>query len=165
MTIHKLKVDTSDIDIDKILSLRDTAKNRSASNQGGWQLEIKPRRFEKISWILPFLKRVEQELKNLYPEHHIHRFWFNINGPGHFNEWHNHGSREIVGVAYIQTNSLSGNIEFEDCNIIFPEAGDLLIFSSEINHRVSVNQSNDFRISIALNFNKRKKHYLERICK
>jgi hypothetical protein len=165
MTIHKLKVDTSGVIVDSILSLRDTVKNRSASNRGGWQLEIKPRRFDRISWILQFLLRVEKELKNIYPDYHIHRFWFNINGPGHSNEWHNHGSKEIVGVAYIQTDELSGDIEFKDSNTISPKVGDLLIFPSELDHRVSVSQSNNFRISIAFNFNKRKKHYLERICK
>jgi hypothetical protein len=163
MTIHKFKVDIADVPVDKILSLRDNVKNRSASNQGGWQLEIKPRRFDRISWILPFLLKVEKELYSLYPDHHIHRFWFNINGPTHANEWHNHGAREIVGVAYIQTDPLTGDIEFKDATTITPEIGDLLVFPSEIDHRVSENQSDDFRISIAFNFNKRKKHYLERI--
>jgi len=163
MTIHKLKVDTSDVPVDKILSLRDIFKSRSASNRGGWQLEINSRKFEKISWILPFVKRVEQELKNLYPNYNIQRLWFNINSTGSYNEWHNHGAREVVGVAYIQTNLSSGDIEFVDGTRISPDVGDLIIFPSELNHRVLVNQSTDFRISIAFHFNKGKKHYLERI--
>jgi hypothetical protein len=162
MTIHKLTVDISSVDINKILDLRETIKNKSASNRGGWQLEVKSRKFEMVKWILPFLEKVEKSLQSLYPDFKIHRFWFNINAPGNYNDWHNHGNREIVGVVYINTNPNFGDIVFENGKRITPNIGDFIIFPSEINHRVEVNQSNDLRISIAFNFNKRKKSYLEK---
>lgn len=163
MTIHKLNIDVSDIDLNKILDLRETVKNKSASNRGGWQLEVKPRKFETIKWILPFLKRVESQLQTLYPKLTIHRFWFNINEPDNYNDWHHHGRGETVGVIYVKTDDKSGDIVFEDGTQISPQIGDFVIFPSEINHRVDVNQSHSLRISIAFNFNSRKKNYLERI--
>lgn len=163
MTIHKLTIDISDIDIDKILDLRNTVKNKSASNRGGWQLEVKIRKFEKVKWIQPFLETAESQLQTIYPNLTINRFWFNLNEPGNYNDWHHHGSRETVGVIYVKTDDKSGDIVFEDGTQISPQIGDFIIFPSEINHRVDINQSNNLRISIAFNFNSRKKNYLEKI--
>ena len=81
------------------------------------------------------------------------RLWVNINGPGHYNEWHTHYLAR-VGVIYLKVPPKSGDIEFRSYDEVYritPQAGQFLTFPGSLEHRVLENQSSENRISIAIN--------------
>lgn len=97
--------------------------------------------------------------------------WFNIAGPGHYQECHNHPHHDFSLVYYIDVPEHSGNLMFDLNNTmmplrpqsnstpasfqnyhIYPIASDLIIFRSHMRHMVQSNQSKDLRISIAMNY-------------
>jgi ectoine hydroxylase-related dioxygenase (phytanoyl-CoA dioxygenase family) len=71
-------------------------------------------------------------------------------------------------VYYVQTPPGSGNIEFKDASSWFtddrawvsytPQPGDIIAFDGMLLHRVAANQSEDIRISLALNLVTRAEH-------
>ena len=80
--------------------------------------------------------------------------WFCINPSGAYNEWHNHSGIPSSGVIYIQTPNNSGDIEFRDgaqTLTISPYPGLMIQFPGELEHRVTVNNSNQDRICLVLN--------------
>lgn len=102
-------------------------------------------------------------------------FWFNVSGPGSYQEFHQHSSHHFSLCYYLQTPKNSGNIVFrslesytdmfplpieeKDYNLnsfktysYEPQESKLLIFRSNLSHMVEKNMSNDNRISIAMNF-------------
>jgi len=84
----------------------------------------------------------------------IDEWWFNCGEPGDEYRWHSHTPYLWSGVLYIQTPENCGAIEFrhkEAHEIVQPCAGDFLLFSGTLAHRVLKNQSDDFRISAAFN--------------
>jgi hypothetical protein len=116
------------------------------SNKGGWQGVITN---QQIDWVESVRFNIEQITKKK-----TERFWFNINGPGHFNDWHRHFSNCDAAVLYIKIPPQSGNIEFreqEEILSITPTVGTLFVFPGMLEHRVTVNNSQDFRISLATN--------------
>jgi hypothetical protein len=83
----------------------------------------------------------------------IDTWWFNVNTPGEYTNWHAHHQWTKVAVLYVTVPG--GAIEFRQGEAYWtetPQAGDLLIFSGELDHRVLPNPSKDVRISIAFNF-------------
>ena len=97
--------------------------------------------------------------------------WFNKNLKGQSSNWHNHNNSMYSAVLYLQTDENSGKISFynfsnqrfalsvTDYNIlncenwkINPIDGMLLIFPSEMYHRIEENESNIVRYSLAFNF-------------
>jgi hypothetical protein len=83
----------------------------------------------------------------------IDSWWFNVNTPGEYTGWHSHSRWSKVGVLYVQVPS--GNIEFRQGGAYWtetPRAGELLVFSGDLEHRVLPNTSKDVRISVAFNF-------------
>ena len=134
--------------IEEILISRQQNKGVRNSNRGGWHSKAyyKPLDHWQI-WtdaISDFVGRP------------IHNFWFNVNGPGHSNEWHNHGQRiRAVAVWYLQTPKNSGNFEYKidtSTEILEPIAGLLITHRGGIDHRVTENLSEELRISVAFNF-------------
>jgi len=103
--------------------------------------------------------------------------WFNVNGKNHFNYDHCHlsGVVDLSGVYYVSAPSNSGDIcfknpdigthsrnsfhklvkEFNPFNQSYyfypPQEGNLLIFSSSLEHRVKPNLNDKERISISFN--------------
>jgi hypothetical protein len=80
--------------------------------------------------------------------------WFCINPVGAYNEWHNHSGIPASGVIYIQTPNNSGDIEFRDGEKILtitPYPGLMIQFPGDVEHRVTVNNSNQDRICLVLN--------------
>jgi hypothetical protein len=130
----------------KILELQKTTPSAVASNQGGWQGVVD---HKEIPWVESLRYTIEQ-LTNKKTQ----RFWFNVNGPGHFNDWHRHFSNCSAAVLYIKVPVNSGNIEFRHNDIlkeITPKPGMLLVFPGSLEHRVLPNLSQENRISLATN--------------
>ena len=85
----------------------------------------------------------------------IDEWWFNCGEPLDEYRWHIHRPYEWAGVLYIQTPENSGGIEFrrqEEYYTHTPQAGEFLLFSGNLAHRVLKNHSDDFRISVGFNF-------------
>jgi uncharacterized protein (TIGR02466 family) len=99
--------------------------------------------------------------------------WINVAEPGDYQEYHIHTGNHFSIVYYITAPKDSGNIVFrcfEADTDMFPlpvkamnytsyktfsfppEAGQLLIFRSNLRHMVEKNMSSDPRISISMNF-------------
>lgn len=102
--------------------------------------------------------------------------WVNKSEPGNYHTNHWHSNSLVSGVYYIKTNPKSGAICFNkershhnlwgDTLCIdfdrdtdystkaigfYPEAGDILLFPSILNHSVLINESNEDRYSLAFN--------------
>ena len=102
--------------------------------------------------------------------------WKNINEPGNFNISHSHPRSHFSGVLWIKTPKNCGNIVFESPEIFnryqeldsysdeskfdsnnymtyyfTPKEGNVLIFSSNLQHEVKENKSNEDRISYSFN--------------
>ena len=101
--------------------------------------------------------------------------WININGPGAYNQVHDHPNCMLSGVFYVKTPEDCGNIEFrhpalspisrdwirkqEEHNKynsqvwrFIPKENTAYIFPSWLDHQVFSNNSNEDRISISFNF-------------
>ena len=138
------------------------------SNMGGWQSEHKQ---------IDLLSDVYEELSTSLSTYLSTRFafsmpWVNINPPHTSNERHTHPGSDLSVVMYVKVPENSGSIEMtnpayiESFNLLSsvkPEAnltpsiaitpieGRVLIFPSNILHRVLENKSDDNRISISWN--------------
>ena len=85
----------------------------------------------------------------------IDEWWFNCGAPGDEYRWHTHTPYSWAGVLYIQTPENSGGIEFRQDQERYthtPQAGEFLLFSGNLAHRILKNMSTDFRISVGFNF-------------
>lgn len=108
--------------------------------------------FQNYPWIEEIKKRIEE-----IAESKTRRFWINLNGKGHWNDWHRHESNRYACVCYLQTPQDSGDILFRKDNIeysITPYPGLVLIFPGPLEHKVTANNSEELRISIATNLEK-----------
>jgi hypothetical protein len=77
----------------------------------------------------------------------------NVNTQGEYTGWHAHYRWSKVAVLYVQVPG--GDIEFRQGASYWmetPQAGDLLVFAGDLEHRVRPNPSEQVRISIAFNF-------------
>lgn len=138
------------------------------SNIGGWQSEHKQ---------IDLLEDIYKEISDCLSKYLTSNFafsmpWININPPKTFNERHTHPGSDLSVVMYVKSSENSGDIELtnpayiesfnllssvsQEANLspsisITPVEGRVLIFPSNILHRVLENKSNDDRISIAWN--------------
>jgi len=152
--IHSIDLDLSIVD--HIHELRSKVPSKKRSNQGGWQspfYNAHPQQWEAPhKWVAA---TIDQILAKAEYSDQI-TYWFNVNGPGHFNNWHDHGDfgDKISGCLYIQVPEDSGNIEFhkgKEFTSIQPRPGMLILFANNIKHRVLLNSSNEDRITMAFN--------------
>lgn len=103
----------------------------------------------------------------------LSNYWINLNSKNDYNQLHNHPNSHISGVYYIEAHKNSGNIVFQNHNLlasgfnnsniffnnpnfwthytIIPETYDLILFPSELLHFVTPNNTNKKRISMAFN--------------
>ena len=101
-------------------------------------------------------------------------FWFNIGGPGSYQEYHQHPNAHFSLVYYVQAYENCGNIIFKSIESVSdmmplpvsniansasfktcfysPTNSTVLIFRSNLLHMVEKNYSGKDRISIAMNF-------------
>ena len=93
--------------------------------------------------------------------------WVNVSQKYGYQERHNHVAKRtfrvgISGVYYIQTNGHDGNLEFFPPDLyeghypatytVQPEVGKLVLFRSELYHRVRANLTENDRISVSFNY-------------
>lgn len=143
---------TADIDIptdfcENIIRLRGVVEQVKKSNQGGWQSELIA--YKTYAWAHAVLDQV----KSIVNQKEL-TYWFNINGPGHYNEWHDHArgtAGEWCACLYIHTPEGSGNIQFKT-EEYKPRPGLLVVFPDTAQHQVLPNTSDQERISLAFNF-------------
>jgi len=168
-----------DVNLDHILNsiikIKDNDPGVDISNVGGWQSRGYAAN-EKL-FMTGLLSRIEAEVSGVYEDLGITKkpklgtFWFNINEKHHYNLSHNHPGSYVSAVMYLSVPKNSGQIVFErpdpfhdwihdiepmENNVAKilqqPKNNMLLIFPSYIRHYVEINQSDEPRISIALNY-------------
>lgn len=145
--IQKFEINFNQDLVNNILELKKTLKSAKASNRGGWQGVVEHN--TDISWA----NQVRTQIENA-TNMKTARFWFNINGPKHYNDWHIHDKNRLVCVAYVKVPENSGDIEFRTKDKSFsitPYNGLVLIFPGTLDHRVLSNESMEYRISISAN--------------
>lgn len=92
--------------------------------------------------------------------------WFNVYEKGDYQEIHAHIESHISAVYYVRVPPKSGDIIFTNPTHLTaampiedngsarytPGNSDILVFKSNLAHRVSRSQSDELRVSVALNF-------------
>jgi len=136
--------------VGNITDLKSRLPTMKRSNSGGWQSPFY--NYDSLIWAQPTVDRVKQ----LIPYEGKLTYWFNVNGPGSSNNWHDHGDfgETNSGCLYIDVPKNSGAIEFamKPVQAIEPTVGMFLLFANNVKHRVLVNNSNNDRITMAFNF-------------
>ena len=110
------------------------------------------------------------DTSNIVPN--IQNLWFNINTRDDWNYPHTHPQAILSAVVYIEVPEDSGNIVFDRPDhlalytdrpdrpskygnikhTIVPEAGTLLVFPAWVTHHVTPSNSDEERITVAINF-------------
>jgi len=134
--------------IQDIYQLKKTTKGVRNSNVGGWHSQAF---YDPLEWFKDYADIISETSNKK-----IYNLWFNINGPGHSNRWHTHGTNySFVGVWYLQTPENSGNFLAEvndQIKTIVPYPKMFITHPCGINHRVTENLTDQDRISVAFNF-------------
>ena len=147
ITHHQITVDPQVAD--NVIELYKSLDNSRGGLYGTWH----SRRMDHnpYPWFSSTFAEVQQAVSHL----EIVQWWFNCGAPGDEHRWHSHSPYKWAGVLYIQMPPLAGAIEFKrqaEFQVHTPEAGDFLLFSGGLAHRVHKNLSQDFRITAAFNF-------------
>ena len=150
---------------------------RTVSNKGGWQSEnyhpkFKPEFFknEYGMRVVDFILSSATSLLNPMFAAKISGLWINVNPPGSYNEEHIHPNCLLSGVFYVRVPENSGNLTFVNSSEqrmplspflsehtidsdyeVKPYDGQMILFRSDLRHKVGTNQSQHNRISIAFN--------------
>ena len=179
--IHSLEIDNFDTYRDQLIKESYQGRDedpigRKLSNRGGWQsnqMDIGDCKSEILKNIIMSSVSKLPMSGNLSC---IIEGWKNINEPGNFNVPHSHPRSHLSGVLWIKIPKNSGNIVFESPEIFnryqeldsysdeskfdsnnymtyyfTPKEGNVLIFSSNLQHEVNENKSNEDRISYSFN--------------
>jgi len=83
-------------------------------------------------------------------------FWFNLMRPGQSTSLHSHDDNDelLSGVYYLDVPSDSGDLVLhrgDQTETVTPREGMLVMFSTELPHQVTVNNSKAARLSLAFN--------------
>ena len=160
-------------------ALRAKGGGRVVSNGGGWQsgnLDLAtPELQELFRAVTDKLAELHRYFTfNPAMRQVITEAWVNVNNRGHFNYSHNHPGSFFSCVYYVKGGANKGNIEFTNpipghaytienhmvtahnsftgnALAIPPITGELVIFPSWLDHFVRQSESDEDRISIALN--------------
>ena len=146
------------------LMLEENSCSVSKSNQGGFQSEASTKFDALPSELFKLIKRKLEFLARF----HFGHWWININRQGDFNQLHSHPISDISVVYYLSSsksaivfqhpsyhsrwlyNQATGSNHFEK---IMAKEGDMIVFPADLQHYVEPNQTEDPRISIAINLN------------
>ena len=114
--------------------------------------------------ILEFVQSTRVD-KNLQFDHAYTQSWINITRPFGFQERHNHergaDGLPVSGAYYYNTTGDDGDFSVVPTDmqakhfgnyVIKPQVGRLVLFRSEVFHRVSANMTNSDRISFSFNY-------------
>jgi hypothetical protein len=143
------KISVDDNIAEEVVKLYRDPKHARGHRYGTWH---SPRiRSNPYLWFESTFNRVAAAVGDLT----IDEWWFNCGAPGDEYRWHTHSPYKWAGVLYIQTPENSGGIEFKQGDEHYthtPQAGEFLLFSGNLAHRILKNHSEDFRISVGFNF-------------
>jgi hypothetical protein len=153
-TLNHLGIITKTVDvtpelIEKVLNLRNYHPSRQMTNRGGWRSD---KFIKEEQWIKELREQVESIVDSP-----TRRFWININGKDHWNEWHTHEFKRYACVFYLQVPEDSGDIVFRKDGVehyLTPYPGLMLLFPGILEHKVMPSKSDELRISIAANLEK-----------
>ncbi len=120
--------------------------------------------------LLNELNNFFHDVMNYESEFKITTSWFTKSQTSQSSNYHNHNNSMFSGILYLQTDENSGDISFEDFNNrryklnvkeyniyncteyqIKPIDGLLILFPSEVHHKILKNNSNIVRHSLAFN--------------
>ena len=170
-----------DIDTDKITSMIDNHFVNSGTNTSIDVNDITSVSISKsileLKKFSDLKKQLTNELNNFFydvmnyeSEFKITTSWFTKSQNSQSSNYHNHNNSMFSGILYLQTDENSGDISFEDFNNrryklnvkeyniyncteyqIKPIDGLLILFPSEVHHKILKNNSNIVRHSLAFN--------------
>ena len=178
LAVDSLRLDNDRIE-KFCLETKKNSSGRVISNGGGWQSDnldlATPELAELFAEVSKRLDEVHRAFEfSASMRQMITEAWININQKGHFNYSHDHPGSLFSAVYYVKGGADKGELEFKTpiaphtyaissemvdgfnaftghAMVIPPVTGDLLIFPSWLLHRVNMSQSDEERISIALN--------------
>ena len=178
LAVESLRVDNDRLE-KFCLEAKKKSSGRTISNGGGWQSgSLDPATPELAELFAEVGKRLNEVHRALGFKPSLRQViteaWININQRGHFNLSHDHAGSLFSAVYYVNGGPDKGALELTtpiaphtytisgemvgDYNAfnghrmaIPPITGDLVVFPSWILHHVHMSQSNEDRISIALN--------------
>lgn len=156
--------------------LKNKCEGRNASNYGGWQsqpFEINSHDDILHDLLINVISNIPSFQNNINVKCSA---WMNINPSGSFNFQHCHPSCDIAGVLWIKIPKNSGdftfispfdflsfcemhsyteefkkNTNYHHTYTYPPQEGAILLFPAHLQHRVSMNESNEDRISSSFN--------------
>lgn len=155
------------------IDLKNKEESVEKSNRNGWQSEPKDSftgtELNKLQTQSIEFARVVSEAENLKHEINNWDAWVNVNAKNSYNAPHTHPGSVLVGCFYVKVPEKSGDLAFirtdaasgsetlvnkpsETSFILTPEIGRLYIFPPWLMHMVHLNESEQDRISIAINF-------------
>jgi uncharacterized protein (TIGR02466 family) len=160
-------------------ALKQSSSGRVVSNGGGWQSNDLALDTPELQELFRAITDKLNELHRYFSlgetlRQSIDEAWININKKGNFNYTHNHPGKFFSCVYYVKGGQNKGNIEFTtpieahaytiQNNMVAahnsfnshalsvpPITGELLIFPSWLDHLVRQSESDEDRISIAVN--------------
>ena len=170
-----------EIDTDKIISMIDNHFENSGTNTSIDVDNISSVSISKsileLENFIDLKKQLMNELNNFF--HNVMNYesdfkittsWFTKSQNSQSSNYHNHNNSMFSGILYLQTDENSGDISFEDFNNrryklnvkeyniyncteyqIKPIEGLLILFPSEVHHKILKNNSNIVRHSLAFN--------------
>jgi uncharacterized protein (TIGR02466 family) len=178
LATETLKLDNAGLET-FALGLKKSSSGRMVSNAGGWQSNNLDLKAPELRELCEAVDKKLNELHayfNLSPSRRqvISEAWINVNNRGGSNLAHNHPGSFFSCVYYVKGGQKKGNIEFTTpieahaytihehmvsgynaftghAISIPPITGELLIFPSWLMHFVRPNDTDEDRISIALN--------------
>jgi hypothetical protein len=168
MNFNLIKFDRVSIQTEQLIQHGYSLKqNQNRSSRGGSQLTATPCDVLQplINQMTELCRQYNNQFDNMRSTQthvQVKEVWYNINPKGSYNVAHTHGSIGISSVVWLQIES--GAIEFYDltgtasmlkCHDTLshqPTNLDCCFFPSNYPHAVSINHSEQDRISIAINF-------------
>jgi uncharacterized protein (TIGR02466 family) len=148
----------------------DEKNNLSEISKNFYLFEQTPYLFLKskiLNYVNEFFKTILHYDKNDFV---ITTSWITKTSPGKYSQWHNHNNCFYSGVFYVDTDRNCGNISFQlfdnkrfsiesnvktlynSDNFSVPVENDrIVLFPSEVYHKINLNASNKDRWSIAFN--------------
>jgi hypothetical protein len=146
---EKNRISVDDNVADEVVKLYRDPSNALGHRYSIWH---SPRiRTNPYPWFTETFNRVAESIGELT----IDEWWFNCGATGDEYRWHTHTPYKWAGVLYIQAPENSGGLEFRHSDNRYthtPQAGEFLLFSGNLAHRILKNHSDDFRISVGFNF-------------